>query len=406
MGSLIDAAIKDDHDVILFCEDSGRDLGDKDYQQITLQKLASFKSKASKIISVRSVEGVLETDSLDVLVTQEGFHSLKKDLDGVTAVREKGVKVVSLAHFFEIARRPVTALDHFDLTLYTSEFCRDLHFDLQCPPERREKEKQSRSSQYAVTGSPMFDQIGAISRQQARRELGVHDDARVVLLVAPVISPITPWRFYVWGEGGRSKRSLDALRAGKPQFLWEIWTGNRFAEVVQAIGAFCDRASAALWVKSRGKQKDPAYLQAAADRYVDGFDDSYYPVFTTYKLLAAADLCITANSMAATEAAATGIPCINLSVPYIDKASEWSSKKIAYQTKLLGGEAESLMNYPGVITNIDRRYAKAVFLRSELKEFTVLQESHTEYVKKFLGIGELSASERILIKLQKLLKKE
>ncbi len=318
LGCLIQESISMGHDVVVYYEQPEKDLRDKSYQIVNPAHLSVFKTGAKKIIKVTNFAQVLSGSRLDILVVHEGFHTLNDHLEDVAQLRRTGTKVISIMHFFETTQQPLSALDAFDITIYPSKFGRDLHFELQCKPIDREKEKIARRRQYSVAGEPMFDQIAMTDRKRARKELNMDPNVPTVLFVAPVISPITPWRFTVWGKEGRLGRTRDALKQGKVGYLWEIWTGDNFKAVAQAIRDFCDRNGARLIVKSRGKQASPMYLKRIADVFIDGFDDVYFPVFTGYKLMAASDLCITVNSMAATEAVALGIPCINIYVPHLD----------------------------------------------------------------------------------------
>lgn len=401
MGPLIDLCVQRGHQVLLaYASEIG--LGDKTYQAVDPTKLANFAIAGCKLLRVEEVDD-LHDHSLDVLVTIEGFYSLNTQLKHIGMLRSNGTRVVSLTHFFEIAKQPLDALDAFDKTYYISEFARDLHFELQAKASQVERAKKKYAHKFQVSGSPMFDPIGGISREAAKRELGIPDDVKTVLLVAPVISPITPWRYHVWEHGSRLKKTHTAMKAGQGKFIPEIWLGKPFHVIMQRLRKLCDRESAWLVIKSRGKQQDPAYMKDNADVYLTGMEDEYYPVFTTYKLQAAADLCITVNSMAAAEAVAVGVPCINIYVPHLDLATPWTSKTRAYHTRLLGGAPGSLMNYQGAVIKIDRRNAGRVFSRKRLADFSSDADRRKKYVREFLGIEEKSSSERIAASLEELI---
>ena len=396
LGSLIQQSISQHYNVKLFYRQP-QGLGGKSYQGVKPDALAVFGLPASEVIGVNDFSQLLSlVPCPDILIVHEGFHTLNKDLDYVTELRERGTRIVSIMHFFEAAQHPLMALDLFDLTIYPSDFGRDLHFKLQCAKEESVREKESRRHQYVVAGEPMFDQIEEISRQEARKELNIPSSARVVLFIAPVISLVTPWRFHVWAREDKLSQTRDVLRIGKPQYVYEIWTGHRFDHIVKAIRRFCDRNSAMLIVKSRGKQKIRPNLQQSADLFLDGFEDVYFPVFTTYKLMAAADLCFTVNSMAAVEAVVSGIPCVNIYVPHLDLAESLDRVKGEYLEILLNGKPNSLMNYPGCISNVDRRNFLNWLDGTMLSDFRVDRRSQEKYKRRFLGMGDLSASERIL----------
>ena len=400
MGALIDLCVQRGHEVLLACVTEGG-VGDKAYQTLDRTKLSYFVDLGCEILPVEGISD-LRNQSLDVLVTLEGFHTLQGQFDEIESLRSEGTKIVSLTHFFEIAKRPLEALEIFDKTYYISEYAKDLHVHLRAQGAELVRVKRALEHKVEVAGSPMFDQIGRLSREDARAELGIPADRKMVLLMAPVISSITPWRFHVWGEGSRLHRTRAALAAGRINFIPEIWLGKPFPTIMQWLREFCDRENAWLVIKSRGKQNDPKYLSEKADLYISGMDDSYFPLFTTYRLLAAADLCITVNSMAAVEAVAAGVPCLNIQVPHLDLAVRLTATQIAYQTMLLGGAPETLMNYFGVVMNIDRAKVDSALMKMGLDDLAIDEKKREEYIQKFLGIKDRSSSERILAGIESL----
>jgi hypothetical protein len=376
----------------------------KSYLQVKNKDLKVLLSKNAQAIGIRKEEldALKNMHKLDMLIVQEGYHSLNSELDKLQILREQGVKLISLSHFFEIAKRPLEALFLFDLTIYISDFAKVLHFKLQNMTRKQKQEMKPFSNQIAVAASPMFDQILEIDRKKARRELGIDQNSRVVLLVAPVISPITPWRHHVWRNESKLGLTRDAIKTGRLKYLFEIWTGSTFKHTYAEILSFCKRNDATLIVKSRGKQANLKFMIDGSDVFIDGFEDEYYPEFSTYKLLAASDLCITVNSMAAVEAVAAGIPCVNIYVPHDDRAAKSTEAKDAYNQILLGGETDSLMNSAGSIRKIDRRKANRVFANSDWQELAYAPSRKKAYLKKYLGIEKQSSSNRIMQKLEQM----
>lgn len=400
MGSLIQASLTQGHKALLFYTPNALE-GAKAYQNVTREKLKPLERLGADLVPIKMDELPrlgLEF-GIDVLCMQEGFYNLKARLGDLKSLQESGTGLVSLSHFFEIAQQPIEALEHFDKTLYISDYARNLHFELQQAHNGTSAEKKKLMNRLSITGSPMFDQIGKISRDEARKDLGLPPDRKVVLLIDPVIAPTTPWRFHVWRDASKLTRTRDAIRAGNVTWLLEIWFGSTFREIASEIKKFCKRQEAILIVKSRGKQADSPFLSKAADLYIDGFKDEYFPIFSTYMLLAAADLCITANSMAAVEAVAAGVPCLNIYLPHHDRAAGSTPGRIKYEDALLNGASESLMNYPGCILKLDRRKASHWFAQHKIEDVNLDPQRQKEYVRKYLGIEETSASQRILTEL-------
>ena len=401
MGSLIQASLARRHEVVLFYI-PGASKGTKAYQNASHEKLEPLERLGADLVEIE-IEGISTLGrrfGIDVLVTQEGFYNFRAQLDALQALRKSNVRLVSLSHFFEIAQQPLDALEYFDKTFYISDYARDLHFALQRYEKGDFADDERRAGRWAVSGSPMFDQIGTMDRQEARAALNLPQDRKIVLLIDPVIASTTPWRFHVWRDADRLTRTRGALDAGRMDLLGEIWFGSTFRETFKEIKNFCVRQEALLLIKSRGKQPVSRFLSEAADMYANGMNDEYFPVFTTYKFLAASDLCITANSMAAAEAVAAGIPCVNIYLPHMDLAAPTTDRSAKYFEQLLGGKPDSLLNFRGCVWKVDRREASAWFKKHDVRDVVIDPESRELYKQKFLDIEQTSASRRILTDLE------
>lgn len=154
-------------------------------------------------------------------------------------------------------------------------------------------------------------------------------------------------------------------------------------------------------VKSRGKQATPWYLRDAADLFLDGYDDRYYPIFTTYSLLRLADLCITAGSMTAIEAVVASVPAVNIFVPYQDDEpgtdlfrryldATWSNKTV------------TPLNYPGCVQAVDRRDIVKWLREKRLEDLQVDPSARERYVALYAGITEKPSTERVLDSLEEM----
>jgi hypothetical protein len=387
-GPFAQEALAQKHEVSLFALDRQDDDPGKQYLKISMGQCTDLMQSGATYISLDELDisEHQELMSQDAAFILEGFHTQQANQEAWQYVRAAGVKLYSLSHFFEICKRPLAALDKFDGSIYISQYAQILHKKLQGTHS---------SGHTAVLGSPMFDQLRNVSRAAARRELGISLEERVVLLIAPVILPTTPWRFHVWRDGSRIQRLKDAIRASEFRFIWEIAFGNTFKQVFEAIAAFSERNNARLIIKSRGKQRNLEFIAEKNGVFVDGLSDEYYPLFSTYKLMSAADLCITVNSMAVLEAAALGCPCINIQVPFHDRAAASTPEKEAYNRELMGGHKESIMNYEGAVRSVDRLRAIDYFGK-DWEHVSFEPSTGAEYAQKFLGIRDQSASKRLL----------
>ena len=407
MGSLIELSIKRGHTVSLFYDPASVS-GEKAYQRVTEKKLAVFKAVNANLIEFQLKEfGELgKRYALDVMVLPEGYHMLRAQLEDIARLQASGTYMISLNHFFEIAGNPVEALDYFDKTYYTSQFALDTHFSLaKNDSMTAEQLKRKYASKYEIASSPMFDQLIGLDPKHFREEFSVPEGKKVVLLFAPVLAPVTPWRYYVWHDTNRLKKVLRILQNRKWRYFFEALGAQSFKDIVLEIRRFCDENDAYLIVKSRAKQQDPDYLAGIADLYISGYGDIYFPVFTSYKLLSVADLCIAVMSMAVVEAVAAHVPVINIYVPHLDyqaRANPLYPDKRNYLDAVMRIDREGPFNFPGCVTTIDRRKFLKWLPKKTLQDFVLDKTALNQYLDSFLGISKEPSSERILNSLGKM----
>jgi hypothetical protein len=134
--------------------------------------------------------------------------------------------------------------------------------------------------------------------------------------------------------------------------------------------------------------------------YFDGLKDEYFPVFSSYKLMAAADLCISVNSMAAAEAVAAGVPSVNIYMPHLDFAEPLSDQDVRYYEELLDGRTNSLLNFPGCVWSVYHQHAAVQFASQKLSDYQLDRSAMTAYSSYFLGIEKQASSQRILEKVK------
>ena len=395
MGPLAAKALEKGHEALLFYFEEV-EAKNKEYLKVRQKHFAPLVEAGASAHALNLQEvATIKNFAVDALIIQEAFHSLNSNLDALENLRKSGIKLISIAHFFEMSKTPLDALKLFDKSIYLSKFARDLHLSLAGKSKKLDYEKNV--GQYsAVAGSPMFDQFRNMNKEQVRKKLGIESGKKVVLLIAPVISFNTPWRFHVWRDASKYKRATDAIKRGRFNYLWEILTGTTFRDLFHEIKQFCERNNAILIVKSRGKQQDLLYITDAADMYFDGQDDQYFPQFSSYQLMSAADLCITVNSMAAIESVIAGSPCINIYVPHHDRATPSTKMIESYDEVLMGGSKHSLMNATGLIKKIDRRKAPGAFRNNEWEQLVFKTKDYGDYAEKYMGFQEISSSEHVI----------
>lgn len=402
MGELIQKTDERGHQVALFFHAGiSAETNDqsKDYLDLKEDALTSFSNcEQIKASSVEEIFADAYAWSPEYLFFIEGYLGMKAihHLAALEESRERGIKTISLSHFYEIASCPLEALDFFDQTLYTSEFSRDLHFRVSGHGVSLTKLEKQYGDKYAIVGSPQFDPIPSISRTAARERWAIPQDKKVVLFFSPAILPTTPWRYQVWRDPRILSRLKTALRTGNWATLPEVLTSPSFLDALISIKASCEENDALLVVKSRGKHKDPDYLVDAADLYLDGVEDEYFPAFTPYQLLAAADLCIAAHSMSVLEAVAADVPVINIAVPPLDFAETLSTEMKKYMNVIFCRNNESPFFYPGCVHNIEWRDFPSWMRGRDWSNLGMDEQARRDYLWKYLGITEVPSSTRIL----------
>jgi hypothetical protein len=173
-------------------------------------------------------------------------------------------------------------------------------------------------------------------------------------------------------------------------WLPAIFGANWYRDVSHAIRRWCDRHGAALVVKSREKNEDPAFLRALADVFM--FDEGLYP-YTSMELMAVADLCVHFQSGAALEAAFARVPSLNVTISQ-DHLVHYASQHAL--DEIYSGRPGSLLNFPGVVWPIAPDDAVARFDGLSLADLGVEAGARTQYVAKFLGFDDTASGTRVV----------
>jgi len=390
MGSLIQAALDHGHDVLLLTDPGERKPG----EAATAEDLAHWPR--ARILPIRrgaSLAPLLASERAGALVGPS-LHFVLASMgpeDDIRAVRAAGVRLYSVDYIVEALNSRPEAYRLLDRTFYTSEYERSWHWRESPFKDDFDSLGQSlRFARSAISGSTMLDQLGLVDRGAVRRQLGVGPDQPVVLFMSLKMAVPEPRRQFLWGGGSALIRTARAVAHGHSGLVPEIWKGNGYRALAQAVRRFCNRTGAALVVKSREKNRDPRFLRKVADVFVER-DDEVFP-YTSIQLMAVADLCIHFQSGAVFEAAMAGVSSINIRVPLSDDQQKYPARTFAYDP----GEG-SLSNFPGVAW-FTRRPEEAVSLLEgrTLADFRLDPAARRAYVERYLGFDDLGSSRRVL----------
>jgi hypothetical protein len=234
----------------------------------------------------------------------------------------------------------------------------------------------------------MLDQLGLVDRPTVRRRLGIGPDQPVVLFMSLKMAVPEPWRRFVWGSGPALVRAVQAVVQGRTDLVPEIWKGNGYRALAQAVRRFCRGVGAALVVKSRKKNQDPRFLRDVADIFIER-DDDVFP-YTSIQLMAVADLCIHFQSGAVLEAAMAGVPSISVTVPQ-SHLHQYPGYREIYGTR-----EGSLQNFPGVVWSTSHEGTPALLEGRTLADFRLVPAARRAYVERYLGFDDLCSSRRVL----------
>ena len=136
--------------------------------------------------------------------------------------------------------------------------------------------------------------------------------------------------------------------------------------------------------------------ELAADIFVDGTDDVYYPTFTGYELMATADLCIQTYSYSAVEAVIAALPTVCITTPRDYPLSQRDWRHTMAGELQFNNDSGGLFNYPGCVNSVEWSQAVRYFDQAKLEDFTINTDKRAEYISKFAGLGKESSSSKVL----------
>jgi hypothetical protein len=386
-GSLIQAALARGHEAVLL-----RDPGEQKVGEVaTAEDLGHWP--AARVVDHRwgaPMLPLLGAHRVEALVGPS-IHFVLKQLgqeQDMAGARAAGVRLYSVDYALETLTSDPDAYRVIDRTFYATDHERRLHWRLRSDRFDGVARAVGLEERSAVCGSTMLDQLGLVDRASVRRRLGLAPDRPVVLLMSLKMAVPEPWRLHVWSDGPRLVRMARAVATGHGALVPAIWRGNGYRRLVLSVRDFCRRTGAALVVKSREKNRDPRFLRARADRFVEG-DDRVFP-YTSIELMAIADLCIHFQSGAVLEAARAGVPSVSVRVP------QSHLEEYPGHDEVFGGREGSLQRWAGVVWSMEHDEVPGRLAGLSLADFKIDPEARRTYIERFVGFDDARCSERVL----------
>jgi hypothetical protein len=387
MGALIQATLDRGHEAILLSDPGERKPG----EAATPADLGHWP--AARVVAHRWGEPMLpclREAGADALVGPSLHFVLSAMglVSDMAAARDASVRLYSVDYVLETLTSDPESYRMLEVTFYATEYERRLHWEIlrdRFAPVARDLSLEARS---AVSGSTMLDQLALVDRDAVRRRFGIAAHRPVVLLMSLKMGVPEPYRRYVWRGGSTLTRAAVATASGHVGLVPEIWKGNGYRDLVDALREFSRRSGAVLVVKSRAKNRDPRFLRTGADLFVES-DEAVYP-YTSIELMAIAGLCVHFQSGAALEAAAASVPSLSVKVP--------QSHLHAYpgHEQVFGGREGTLQNFAGVVWGAGHEEAPARLRGRTLADFTIDPEARRRYLERFVGRDDGRSSHRVL----------
>jgi hypothetical protein len=385
MGALVQAALDRGHDVVLLWDP----VEPKPGERLTRAELGAWR--AARIIEYdrhTALLPVLRAAGVRALVgprTWEVLRAFGRDAE-IGALTEAGIRLYSVDYGLDTITSDPAGYRAVDVTFYASAWQRELHWRVKADGFAAVGDRAALQARSAVVGSTMLDQLAVVDRSAVRKRYGL-DDRPIVLLLTLKMKVPDPWRRLVWGESPRAWRAARALVTGHGDLVPAIVRSRGYRDLVGAVRRLCDRSGAALVVKSREKNDDPAFLRGVANAFV--FDETVYP-YTSMELMAAADLCVHFQSAGVLEAAFAGVPSLSVRI------SQAHLKAYATYTEFYGAEPDTLQNFSGVVWSATPDELIARLDAASLADFRVDAERRRAYVAQFVGFDDTRSSDRAL----------
>jgi hypothetical protein len=385
MGALIQAALDRGHDVVLLWDPTeakpGEQVAREDLAPWPTARVAAW-SRGTPLAPTLTLTGV---KALVAPSLYSAFQAFRLDAEA-EAIRAAGVRLYSVDYGLDTITSDPDGYRIVDVTFYASDWQRALHWRVKADGFRRIGDRADLQARSAVVGSTMLDQLAAVDRAAVRKRHRL-DGRPVVLFMTLKMKVPDPWRRLVWGDSPRPWRMAQALATGHRSLVPEIVRGPGYRDLVEAVRRLCARTGAALVVKSRRKNGDPAFLEEIADAFL--FDEDTFP-YTSMGLMAVADLCVHFQSAAVLEAAVAGVPSLSIRV------SQEHLRAYPTYTELYGAAPESFQNFPGVVWSATPAEAIERLDRASLADFAVDAERRRAYVAQFVGFDDTRSSQRAL----------
>ena len=391
LGTLVDATLARGHRATLLWDPVEAKRG----EAVAAEDLAAWPAAVVQQWDRRQpLLPVLRAAGVDALVGNRIVDVLQASGHGaeLAALRAAGIRLFSVDYLFDTITSHPSAYRLVDTTFYASEYERSLHWRIAADAFNELGEPATWRPRSAVAGSTPMDQLALVDSAAVRRRYGLGPDQPVVVFMSLKMAVPEVWRRAVWGPESRLVRSARAALAGHPEWIPGILRRHGYRSLVESVRRFCRRNGAALVVKSKAKNDDPAFLRDLADVWL--YDERVHP-YTSMELLAIASFCIHFQSGAALEAAFAGVPSLSVTVPQSHLAGH------ATYEEIYSARPGTIQNFPGVVWTLPAVNVAARLDAADLGASDSTPVARRSYVQTFLGFDDTASSARVLDEIER-----
>lgn len=236
-----------------------------------------------------------------------------------------------------------------------------------------------------------------LNSDKIKQDWGIPPGKKVVLFFPfPFGSSIDKfWVKYIYGMHNIFLQLPIALISGKKRFLQQVFNQENDFKVMKAIKKFCDGNNGFLLIKSRLKDPVKKYAGKVADKIL--YDEEFYPS-TALKCFSVADIFFSFYSTGVMEAAAMGVSNICIA----PNEQDWKDIQgtqfdaMSDEKKLFSWPGISyLQTIPEIIKNLPQK---------TISDFAFDKKEQTNFLQKFADGNTSSASENIILEIEKMVK--
>lgn len=412
LGSLIDYVYEKGHEITIFFQ-----LETKEGQEIELSFLIEMLGGKYNYVPFQeeTFELVARNSRIDTMIFLEGprFFFDANILHVADNLRREGIRLVSVACYYDTCVTPFNALEKFDLIcLYNDQrhiLKEVLKFQIKSENLTCTENdiKSFINNKTVVTGLPPYDDFKRIDRNMVLERYKIPKDKKVVLLMIPFFNYDEVWRQQVWLPRSFVYRFFRALkyRYIRVQYIPDMIWGMSFKQFVKQIKTFCLRNNAVLITKGRVKNRGPEIdiVERIAD-YNFG-DEEVYPIDTTFQLISIADLVITTRSSAIMECIYANVPVVHVLIPHL----RYNKLRVGVYYDIIFNLAmrvdrDSCFRFDGCFDTIELRKIREYLKTKRIEDIKIDQKRRSEYLNGF-GMKEgVNASEAIYNAIHKIIK--